>query len=267
LVSEGFLLRLNSGYIGSLVKLSCTLSISVAVPICFLKVVADLRNMSIVVVCQECRQRFKVSDKFAGEKGPCPKCKAILQVPSKEEEVKIHTAVHSEQGARGKSGELILEPIAREPTQLSGWVLSGVGISLLGAIVVAWMFQGKTDTAKYLAASLGLILLTPPLVLAGYWFLRNSDLEPFQGRGLWVRTGICSLVYILCWIIYSVLPQEWTADLWKWTFLGPIFALGGATAALACFELDYAIGFFHFAFYLGVTALLAMMMGLPVIGG
>ncbi len=222
--------------------------------------------MSIIVVCLKCRQRFKVSEKFAGKKGPCPKCKAIIRIPTKDEEVKIHTPLHSEQGAKGREGEMILEPIPRDQTRISWWVVGGVGMAILGAIVIALVFRGKEDSIRYLVASLGLVLLTPLLVLVGYWFLRESELEPFKGRGLWIRAGICSVVYILCWLVYSQLDPEWTDEFWKWMFLGPIFGFVGASAAVACFELDYAIGFFHFAFYVGVTTLLAMTMGLPVFG-
>jgi hypothetical protein len=224
--------------------------------------------MSIIVVCRNCLQRFKVSDKFAGKKGPCPKCKKILRVPLKDEEVKIHTAEHSEQAAKGKSGELVLEPVSREQTQLSWWLLGFVGILVLGAVVLALTFQGAAESTKSLLACSGVVLLAPPLAIVGYWFLRNADLESYTGLWLWIRTGICCLVYILCWAVYGFLvPGEWTDELWKWAFLGPVFGVVGATAAFACYDLDYSSGFFHFAFYVGVTTLLGMLMGLPVVGG
>ena len=39
-------------------------------------------RMSIPVVCPGCRTRFKVSDRFAGQSGACPKCKAKIEVPA-----------------------------------------------------------------------------------------------------------------------------------------------------------------------------------------
>ena len=46
--------------------------------------------MAILVVCQGCRARFQVSDQFAGKSGPCPKCKAVIKIPTKSEEVTVH---------------------------------------------------------------------------------------------------------------------------------------------------------------------------------
>ena len=37
---------------------------------------------------------------------------------------------------------------------------------------------------------IGAVLLAPPLVLAGYSFLRDDELEPYSGRALWIRAGV-----------------------------------------------------------------------------
>lgn len=222
--------------------------------------------MPIVVVCRSCHQRFKVSEKFAGRKGPCPKCKEPIEIPKVDEQVEIHTPEHSEGGARGKSGQLVLEPIARQETRLSVWIVAGVAVAALLVLITAWLLKGSQESVKRTAAAIGLLLVTPPLVLAGYTFLRNDELEPYKGAALWIRVGICSAVYIGCWVIYSFVPGEWTDEFYKWMFLGPAFSVAGATAAFACFDLDFASGFFHFAFYVGVTLLLGMMMGMQFIG-
>ena len=225
--------------------------------------------MSIIIVCKNCLQRFKVSDKFAGKKGPCPKCKTILQVPRKDEEVKVHSAEETGLGPRGKSGELVLEPIARETTQIGKVAWGLIGIAVLGSVVGAFLLRGlaSSETRQFIAA-LGVVALAPPMVLGGYWFLKNDDLEPYRGWGLWIRTTICCLVYVLCWVVYGYLvPEEWKDELWKWAFLGPLFGFVGATTAFACYDLDLGSGFFLFALYIGATALLGMFMGLPVMGG
>lgn len=222
--------------------------------------------MAIIVVCQNCHQRFKVSDKFAGKKGPCPKCKTILNVPTKDEEVQIHTPEHSEMGAKGKSGEAVLAPVAREETKLSWWTIGAISGAGLAAVIAALMFRGCGSNK--LVFAIGGTLLAPPLVFVGYWFLRNDELEPYTGKSLWIRTGICCAVYLVCWAAYGyfVVPWDWADELWKWAFLGPAFGVVGATAAFACFDLDYGSGFLHFVFYIGVTLLLAVLMGLNPVG-
>ena len=225
--------------------------------------------MAILVVCQNCHQRFKVSDKFAGQKGPCPKCKETIYVPKKDEQVQVHAPEHSETGARGKSGDLVLKPIERVETKLPLWATISICAAVLLLIIAALVFgRSAADGTKKALAIWGAILLAPPLVMAGYTFLRNDELEPYRGMWLWIRTGICSAVYVLCWAAFAWgVPQEWNGELWPWTFLGPGFGLAGATAAFACFDLDYASGFFHFAFYAGTTIFLGMMMGMNPFAG
>jgi predicted Zn finger-like uncharacterized protein len=38
--------------------------------------------MPISVTCPACAAAFQVKDEYAGKKGKCPKCKAVLTVPS-----------------------------------------------------------------------------------------------------------------------------------------------------------------------------------------
>ncbi|NIL95776.1 MAG: hypothetical protein GTO62_01190 [Planctomycetales bacterium] len=192
----------------------------------------------------------------------------MIEVPRKEEQVQIHAPEHSEQSVRGSGGELILEPIPRQHVKVPLWAAITIGVCALFMLILAWAFRGAEPSTKRVLAPLGAFLLAPPLVFAGYTFLRDDELEPYRGLWLWVRTGICSAVYILGWAVYGYLiPGEWTDELWKWAFLGPLFGLAGAVTALACFDLDMASGFFHFAFYVGVTLVLGLIMGLNIFGG
>ena len=38
-------------------------------------------RMPIPVICPGCKASFRVSDKFAGKTGPCPKCKTTIKIP------------------------------------------------------------------------------------------------------------------------------------------------------------------------------------------
>ena len=225
--------------------------------------------MPITVVCRSCHQRFQVSDKFAGRQGPCPKCKATIYIPKPEEEVKIHTPEHSEASAKGVSGQLVLKPIAREKTRLARWQIIALAVGLVGVLVVAIAMRWFPDL-RQIAAMVGLLLLSAPLAAAAYAFLRDPELEPHSGMALWTRAGICAAIYMSCWAFYvwgmryfvPLAMVQSSGDIWKWVFIGPLFGLAGATAALATFDLDLGNGFFHFCFYVVITLLLALLMGL-----
>lgn len=222
--------------------------------------------MAIIVVCQKCRTRFKVSEQFAGRKGPCPKCKTVITIPKADEQVKIHTPEHSEAGARGRGGELILKPIAREEVKVSWWVLGAIGVACLAVLITAFSLRGAELATKKWMATIGLIVLAPPLCIAAYTFLRDDELEPYSGLALWIRTAICASLYAASWGAFVMIPPTWYDELYKWAFLGPAFGVAGATVSFACFDLDFGSGFFHYAFYVGITMMLAYAMGLSVIG-
>ena len=88
---------------------------------------ATSRRMSILVVCPGCRKSFKVSDRFAGKSGPCPSCKATIQVPTKSEEVKVHAPTAFADGGRSTTGQLLTKPIARKETRLGPVMAVAIG--------------------------------------------------------------------------------------------------------------------------------------------
>jgi len=53
-----------------------------------------------------------------------------------------------------------------------------------------------------------------------------------------------------------------TRELWTWVFIGPPFLIAGALVALACLDLEFGDGFFHYCFYLLVTMLLRWTAGM-----
>ena len=103
--------------------------------------------MPITVTCPGCLKRFSVADKFAGQKGPCPKCKEIITIPKKEDEVIIHTPEHSEAGAIGAGGRHALKTYKRKDTKFQPLVFTGVVgfvlVALLIALVLAQRWPGR----------------------------------------------------------------------------------------------------------------------------
>lgn len=94
--------------------------------------------MPIDVTCTSCKTRFQVSEKFAGKQGPCPKCKTIITVPSKKDEVVIHAPEMS--GPKDSKGVLVLKPLARKETRLTpvniGIIVGSIVLLLVASLVL-----------------------------------------------------------------------------------------------------------------------------------
>lgn len=221
--------------------------------------------MSIIVVCPGCRKRFQADEKFAGKTGTCPNCKGEIRVPTKEEEVKIHAPGEAPTVAGAPGSNLVIKPLERLDKGWGRAAAIAIGASVVVALVAAWL-GGRAGIFResLLARGVGLLLISPPLVIAGYTFLRQSeDLDPYRGRQLWLRAAICSLVYVVLWWVYGyVADQVLTGELWTWFYVAPPFFLVGSLAALSCLDLDPTTAFFHFSFYVLATVLLRAAAGL-----
>lgn len=222
--------------------------------------------MPILVVCPGCHKRFSVSDKFAGKSGACPNCKTAIKVPSQAEEVKVHAPTEFATGGRSTTGKLITKPIERQQTRVQPVTAVAVGAVVLTVALVTWM-AGDLIQRNLEVRFLGLLLVSPPLVVAAYTFLRDNDLEPYQGTSLYVRSAICALSYMALWGVYSYLAgRVLSGELWEWIFVLPPFLAAGALIALASLDLDFGSGFLHYAFYVLVTVLLSWFAGIHWVG-
>jgi len=223
--------------------------------------------MAIHVVCPGCHASFKVSDQYAGRKGPCPKCKVQITIPKKEDEVIIEAPEEFE-GTKDNAGKLVLKPITREKSTFSPVMLVGVlgGIILIG--LTAFLLRPGSDSEEVspILLAVGAIVLAPPIVLGGYSILRDSELEPYRGSSLMIRTTVCALVYAGLWGLYaatrSFLELNAPPEIWELTFFIPPLALIGSITALASLDLEMLNGFFHYSFYLAVTVLLRLILGM-----
>jgi hypothetical protein len=220
--------------------------------------------MPIQVTCPGCHKRFSVSDKFAGQKGPCPQCKAIIQVPTKAEEVVVHAP--QEFGPKDATGRGVLKPISRKETKFSTTVAVAIGASVVVVVVLALLLRTYGGEVPMPILGVAAFLLGPPLAYAGYSFLRNDELEPHRGRSLLIRSLICGAVYAGLWGLYAlgihVLYEGERFELFQLMFVVPILAAIGAATAFASFDLDFGSGLIHYSFYLLVTVLLRMIMGM-----
>ncbi len=217
--------------------------------------------MSINVTCPSCLKRFAVSDKFAGMTGACPNCKHKIEVPKANAEV--HAPTEFAEGGRSSEGKLITKPIERDdPKATAKNVVAIVGGSI-GVVVLAWL-AGSWQQDSLILAGVGLVLISPALVIAAYTFLRDADLEPYSGTSLYIRSAICGLVYALLWGAFAYLKWQGilTPEIWMWAvFLVPMVIIGGM-ASTAALDLDFGSGCFHYAFYAFVTVLLRWLIGM-----
>jgi hypothetical protein len=219
---------------------------------------------SILVVCPGCRKSFKVSEKFAGQTGNCPKCKHPIKVPTAQQEVKVHAPQAFASGGKTVSGELITKPIARKEVKVTPVAATVIAGAALLALLIAWIGGNRLFSSWVVIAPV-LALISPPLALAAYTFLRDDELEPYRGKALYIRAAICGIVYAMLWGGFEFVGAQGilSAEMWTWLFVVPPFVVIGGLAALAAFDLDFGNGVLHYSFYALVTIALRATAKVP----
>lgn len=217
--------------------------------------------MPITVLCPGCKTRFNVSEKFAGKEGPCPKCKAKIRIPDAPAgEVVVHApAEHG--GAVDTKGRPVFKPIAREDARIQLIPAMIVGAATMVLFFVALILRPEKTTASDIwMRTIVLVLVSPPIVVGGYSFLRNDELQPFRGLNLWLRATVCGLIFAAMWgvVAFYLVPQELAGEMWQWFFVAPVLLGVGAAAAFASLELDIENAFFLACFYLLLTMVLGV---------
>ena len=221
--------------------------------------------MPISVVCPGCKKRFSVSEKFAGQEGPCPKCKEKIKIPELADQVVVHAP--EDAGPKDAKGRATSKPILREETKFSPKVAAGIAGGVVLVLVMAIILRGNANPVILI---LGSLLLGPPVVLGGYSFLRNDELEPYVGKELLVRALACGAAYAFLWLVYWWVPSEYGLglegglQLTQLLYILPPLVMAGGFAAFASLDLDYSMGLVHYGFYLLITAALCFIMGVPL---
>lgn len=224
--------------------------------------------MAIRVTCNKCHKRFNVSDKFAGQTGPCPNCKASIKIPDKSEEVVIHAP--TPKGPTDTQGRAIVDPIRRKETTLSAVQWTIIGVCIAGFLAVSFLMQSMIPEKKdfpWWLLGLSAFAIAPPLVYAAYSFLRNQELDFFVGSELWARVLICSAVYALTWLAMPLAAYGFgdSYELGSYVTAGiAMLGIGGLTGMLT-FDMDYFMGTVHFGLYMGVCLVGRSLAGLGVL--
>ena len=223
--------------------------------------------MPISVTCPGCLSRFTVSDKYAGKKGPCPKCKKDLIVPDKTQEVVIHAP---EVGPKDSKGVSILKPLKRAEFKLSKIEI------LVGAVLAVVSFGlaifARTGFAEppWILSAFGVISLAFPLAWVGYSFFHDDELQEYSGKERFTRVGICALIFAVTWGLYWFLAyymgNKTLADVDAVQFaifLAVMFVIG-SLGSLAAMDLEFAQALLHYSMYFAATFLLAMVAGVQM---
>ena len=220
--------------------------------------------MAIRVTCNKCHTRFNVSDKFAGKEGPCPKCKTKIKVPTKDEEVVIHAPTGS--GPKDTAGRPILSPIKRRETVLSTIQLVLIGASVVAFLAVAFLLRSSftQETFPFWLLGVSAALIAPPLVYAGYAFLRNQELDFFVGQELWGRVAICSVIYAITWLAFPVayFAFDNSYEIGSYVIAAIVMLVAGGVTGMLCFDLDYFMGSVHYGLYMGICLVGRWLAGL-----
>lgn len=231
--------------------------------------------MAIQVTCPGCLKRFSVADEHAGKQGPCPNCQKTITIPKLEDQVVIHEAPSGPVDAKGRS---VLKTYRRQDGKFSPLIAgAAVGVTAV-ALLVAFLLRGQVDAATtQVLVLLGVLaaLFAPFVVVGGYQFLRDDELEPYRGTELWLRAAACGVVFAGSWFLFGYIlsrfatPEEIAAGLQFWQLLIPlaVMFMVGVLAAYAALDLEPASGVMLFALFFISTALLRVVMGLPFVPG
>ena len=107
--------------------------------------------------------------------------------------------------------------------------------------------------------------MSPPLCVAAYAVLRDVETQPYRGLQVWLRAAICGLVYAILWAAFAYVRVGpfggGSIEMPMWFVIIPPFLVVGGIAGKFSFDLETANGFFHYAFYVGVTVFLGLIAG------
>lgn len=232
--------------------------------------------MAIQVTCPGCLKRFNVGDQHAGKQGPCPNCKKTITIPKLEDEVIIHEAPPT--GPVDSKGRSVLKTFRRQDAKFSplmaGLAVGGIVVAVVAAILLKGAVQAEGWTPIAIMATAA-ALLAPPLVVGGYMFLRDDELEPYRGTMLWVRAIACGLGFVAAWLVFGFIlsrfttPEQWQVGLEWWQLLIPLVVMFmiGLLAAYTSLDLEPASAVMLFALFFISTGLLRLLMDLPFVPG
>ncbi len=255
--------------------------------------------MPISVVCPSCQARFSVSEKFAGKQGPCPKCKKPITVPNAPtEEVTIHAPEDFAGGAttvaKDAKGRSVLKPISRKKfvvttKQYALWAGLVIGSLAAGfAVRIVWPNVPETamvnkvevpvkviengveipkmkSTVPVIVLALGAYFLAWLVAYPAYAVFRDRELEGLSGIQLIQRIALVATIYAAAWGALAIVQGVFFPaglNIIQFLIIAPAPCMIAALSCHAILELELGPAVMHFAFYLAVTVLFRLIIGL-----
>jgi hypothetical protein len=212
-------------------------------------------------------KRLKVSDKFAGMKGPCPFCKTIINIPAAS--VKIHGAeeVGKGKGGNGKNatGQPSITPISRIDFGFDIKEAQKYVFMMLGVFLFAFVggFIIPSGVVLNVLGFVGLCAVAFPISILGYHLLRSRDeLFVVTGVDLYKTTGTGAAVYVLAWVILEIFLWYMRADsIFVWVYFAA-FAMFAILLSHAILDITIGNSAFHFLIFSFAVILLRGISGL-----
>ena len=183
--------------------------------------------------------QFEVSDRFAGKKGPCPKCGHIIEIPK----VNVTIVSPDELVVDGKK---VQNPDHVRPIEQKSYSFTAsaviVNLAVLTAVLaVALVFHFVH--APFLAVPVGIALVLAvayPLMKYGYMTFRDpNDLEIFLGGQLGKKSILDAAVLLALWLVYELVLLYMNPGGMALAYLIPV-AVFAAFVPVVIFDMDFS---------------------------
>lgn len=199
--------------------------------------------MAIRVICPGCMTSFEVDDRFAGKKGPCPKCGHIIEIP--KEKLVIHAPDDITDG--GKTRKNVghdARPILQQRFTFTG------GQVALGAAGVAAFFAisylvglAHNGWVSLIVGTILALAIAFPIADFGYMITRDdNDIDETMFKDVGERrrrSFYAALVFVGSWLVFETfLYFLGGSGLIPCLYLVPIAAIG-SFGALIFFDCNF----------------------------
>jgi len=200
--------------------------------------------------------------RFAGMKGPCPNCGAIIAIPT--ESLKVPDALDAKTG-KAKKHNFSRSTIPRFDWEFDPMQAWRYALGVLGVLLLAFLLGciPMYDILRSLVATLGLCLIAFPLTLFGYQAARDREqIFAFAGEELYRRAGIVAAGYVILWIVLEYFLAATRADVvFSWLYFATFAGLA-SLIVLPILAMRIQDAFAHYCIFGFSVILFRYLIGL-----